>query len=385
MPGDDEGGGGDGWSNNQRVGLVGPRFAQGVARRLVKKHLKRYTIFQFNPRPTIMSKPLKLPPASLLAKRLAEVPQTFDYVLPGLRRGTVGALISPGGVGKSFWVLGVAVAIASGIDFCGLGLAGGKVVVFSAEDAEDEAVQRLRAIVAHCTEPVSLAQFDFRDCLGLNIDVMVPEWLDAMIDAGKGARLIVLDTLSRFHNLDENDARDMKRLMAVLERLAAGTQASVLYLHHTSKMAALSTAGASQQAARGSTVLVDNARWAAFLAPMTESEARRFNVPVAHRDQYVRWNISKQNYGAAIPDRWYQRTEGGALRPVQLNSLHVSENVQIQMTEASAPLPEATAPRSVEAGPVGGAPADTILTTEPAQQVAAQTLPSATQAYGGNW
>jgi hypothetical protein len=40
-------------------------------------------------------------------------PQPLDFVLPGFLAGTVGGLVSPGGVGKSTFALLASIAIAS--------------------------------------------------------------------------------------------------------------------------------------------------------------------------------------------------------------------------------------------------------------------------------
>lgn len=43
-------------------------------------------------------------------------PQPIDYVLPNLAIGTIGAIVSPGGAGKSMLALQLAVQITCGVD-----------------------------------------------------------------------------------------------------------------------------------------------------------------------------------------------------------------------------------------------------------------------------
>lgn len=78
---------------------------------------------------------------SLLAKTLdiAEAfnsaPEPVDYVLPNMVAGTVGALVSPGGAGKSMLVLQLAMQIAGGSDLLEIGeLNHGTVTYLPAED-----------------------------------------------------------------------------------------------------------------------------------------------------------------------------------------------------------------------------------------------------------
>lgn len=309
----------------------------------------------------------KLPESVNLKALLGKPPTPLEFVLPGFVRATVGALVSPGGVGKSYWSLAVAVAIAAGpkADLTGLKPAEGRVVVLSKEDPIEVLEQRLHAMARLLPKSVSYVQVDYRSCIGIDIDVMDDAWFAQLCEVSKGARLVILDTLTRFHHLDENSAKDMGLLLSQLERLAAASGASILFLHHTSKAAVTNGQATLQQAARGSSVLVDNARWSAFLAVMSEAEARTFAVPAGERVNYVRWNIAKQNYGAAIADVWYRRGEGGVLQAVKMNP-----------TRMPAPVDPAPAPVTNE--PAVAAPVAQPATETPA-------LPSATGAYGGNW
>ncbi|KVP39901.1 hypothetical protein WJ87_06875 [Burkholderia ubonensis] len=305
----------------------------------------------------------KLPDSVNLKTILGKAPTPLEFVLPGFVRATVGALVSPGGVGKSYWALAAAVAISAGSkgDLTGLKPPEGHVLVLSKEDPIEVLEQRIHAMAKVLPKSVSYAGVDYRSCIGMDIDVMDAGWFEALRDAAKGTRLVILDTLTRFHKLDENSAQDMGALLSQLERLAAESGASILFLHHTSKAAVTNGQATLQQAARGSSVLVDNARWSAFLAVMTEQEARGFGVQLAERVNYVRWNISKQNYGAAIADVWYRRGEGGVLEPVKF------------APKAAAPVESAPAP----VGNTVGAPAPALSETP--------ALPSAKGAFGGQW
>ena len=50
-----------------------------------------------------------------------------------------------------------------------------------------------------------------------------------------GIRVVFLDTLLRFHNLDENSNRDMSLILSKLEHLRNETRVSIVFTHHTSK------------------------------------------------------------------------------------------------------------------------------------------------------
>ena len=260
-------------------------------------------------------------------------PPELDFIWPGFVAGTVGALVAPGATGKSFWALEAAMSVAcsvAGGDLVGLKpKRTGRVVYLAGEDPQPALVRRVHAIGQHLHQAAREAIAEnliLEPIMGKRLDVMNETHLRRLIDYSAGARLIVLDTLSRIHTLDENSNGDMARLVATLEHVAASTGAAVLYLHHVSKGSARDGQTDQQQAARGASALIDNARWCGFVARMTEDEAKRLSDCVSERQPigndrrgfFMRFGVSKQNYDAIPVDQWYQRREGGVLVPVEL-------------------------------------------------------------------
>ncbi|HCR2155303.1 TPA: AAA family ATPase [Enterobacter asburiae] len=260
-------------------------------------------------------------------------PPALDFIWPGFLAGTVGALVAPGATGKSFWALEAAMAIAcsaAGGDLVGLAPAcAGRVVYFAGEDPEVALVRRIHAIGQHLSQQAreNIAEnLTIKPVMGTLMNVLDDAQRAALIKFCSGARLIVLDTLSRIHDRDENSNGDMAKLVATLEHIAARTGASVLYLHHVSKGSAREGQTDQQQAARGASALIDNARWCGFVAKMTEDEAKSLSdraydrQPIGkdRRGFFVRFGVSKQNYDATPHDQWYQRRDGGVLLPVEL-------------------------------------------------------------------
>lgn len=260
-------------------------------------------------------------------------PPTLDFIWPGFLAGTVGALVAPGATGKSFWALEAAMAIAcsvAGGDLVGLAPAkAGRVVYYAGEDPKPALIGRIHSIGKHLGQEARGAIVEnlmVMPIMGTLLDVMRKRQRADLIEQCKGARLIVLDTLSRIHTLDENSNGDMARLVATLECVAASTGASVLYLHHVSKGSAREGQTDQQQAARGASALIDNARWCGFVAKMTEEQAKSLSdraydrQPIGNdrRGFFVRFGVSKQNYDATPLDQWYKRHDGGVLVPVEL-------------------------------------------------------------------
>ena len=260
-------------------------------------------------------------------------PPQLDFIWPGFLTGTVGALVAPGATGKSYWALEAAMTVActvAGGDLVKLNPAKtGPVVYFAGEDPEPALIRRVHSIGKYLNQDARQAISDnliLEPIMGKRLNVMDQRHLNRLIEYCSGARLIVLDTLSRIHQLDENSNGDMSKLVSTLEHVAATTGASVLYLHHISKGSAKDGQGDQQQAARGASALVDNARWCGFIAKMTKEESEKLSdrhgdksaIGSDRRGFFVRFGISKQNYDSTPLDQWYERREGGVLMPVEL-------------------------------------------------------------------
>ena len=259
-------------------------------------------------------------------------PEPDEYVLPGLMPATVGSIVSPGGQGKSILALMMACLVGGGItELLDLGtFPMGTAVYLSAEDNRKILHKRFFHIGSkldggqreNCAEGVRV-----KDLTRYNPDLINGDhagaWRESIEKLANGSRLLILDTLRSFHSSDENNSTSMSVLIGYLRAIAARTGCAIVFLHHTSKSSATSGQGDQQQASRGSSVLTDNIRWQAYLSGMTSEEAEKFTdedgQPIGEdRGYYVRFGISKQNYGMPFTEKWYRRGRGGILEPVEL-------------------------------------------------------------------
>ncbi|HGN8625356.1 helicase RepA family protein [Pseudomonas aeruginosa] len=257
-----------------------------------------------------------------LMAAFSELPPPLDYVLPNMVAGTVGALVSPGGAGKSMLALQLAAQVAGGTDLLEVGgLPTGPVVYLPAEDPPTAIHHRLHALGAHLTPEQRQAVADgllIEPLIGKCPNIMALGWFDFLKRAAEGRRLMVLDTLRRFHIEEENASGPMAQVIGRMEAIAADTGCSIVFLHHANKGAAMMGTGDQQQASRGSSVLVDNIRWQSYLAGMTQAEAEEWGVDGSLRGYFVRYGVSKANYGAPFQECWFRRHEGGVLKPAVL-------------------------------------------------------------------
>jgi RecA-family ATPase len=142
--------------------------------------------------------------------------------------------------------------------------------------------------------------------------------IQAVIENSEGARLIIIDPLSRFHNLEENSNNQMSVLLGNLDHVSTRTGAAVLFVHHVNKLAVREGAGDSQAASRGASALAEHVKWSANLAKMTEDEAARHKIDPDRRGHYLSLRVTKQSYGEPRPPRWFEWHEDGVLLPADL-------------------------------------------------------------------
>ena len=211
-----------------------------------------------------MTLPAVLPVVDI-SRKLASIER--DFVLPGLPAGKLAVMSAPGGTGKSFLLLELALSVASGEPVvAGIApSAAGPTRYISFE--EDEIDIRNRLVALFQTFPISppVETFFCSALEGENLPLIKggeknEEAVEYLENICEGMRLVILDPLSRLHESDENSNSEMKKLMQVLISTAKKTRCAIIVAHHTSKNAVLSGQGNLQQSARGASCLTDDPR-----------------------------------------------------------------------------------------------------------------------------
>ena len=235
--------------------------------------------------------------------------------------GKVGAVVAPGGSSKSQWMLQLGVSVATGIplaDHWAVGETGG-VLIFFAEDDDDEIHRRVYRIKNHLTmagHGKALATLDEHlfifstigtDTLltkkGMTGEVsatVAVERIAALAAQIPDLRLIVIDPASRFRGGEENSNEDATRFVEVLETLAQQTGATVMLAHHANKNSS-NTGEVNQGASRGASALTDGLRWQMNMNRPTVAQTKAFNLPQDALGSFVAATVTKTNY-SAIPD-----------------------------------------------------------------------------------
>ncbi len=143
-------------------------------------------------------------------------------------------LAGSGKIGKSWLSLDICIAVATGGELWSFKAIHGQCLYMALEDTHPRLKERLLRI-----------QDDNEDLGGLNLSITsrgitdgLVEQIKAFINANPDTRLVVIDTLERIRNSEQDksmyscDYRDINKLREVLE----GNDITLVLVHHTRKM-----------------------------------------------------------------------------------------------------------------------------------------------------
>jgi hypothetical protein len=254
--------------------------------------------------------------------------------------GKVGAVVAPGGTGKSQLLLQLGASVASGLPFLGFleVMEPGGVLMLMAEDDNEEIHHRLHHIhtvlasrhpddlklTARITENLFIrsmvGESNLMTSTGSNGGVSSTGYAERVVLTAKdipNLKLVVVDPASRFRGGVENSAEDVTRFIEELEYVRKHTGATVIVAHHTNK-GSLNATEANQNAARGSSAFSDGVRWQMNLALLTQKQANELGIAEERRRFYLAANTVKNNYAPPSEGILLQRGEGGYLDKIDV-------------------------------------------------------------------
>jgi RecA-family ATPase len=260
--------------------------------------------------------------------------------------GKVGQLIGEGGVSKTLSLIQLTISVATGVPWLNTFDVPnpGRVLLAVGEEDADELHRRswnartvMRAPVPPAGSIVTLplsgvtCAFLEKDEYGNLRETEFFGWFrNYVIDNGPWS-LIILDPQSRFAGPDaEIDNAAATRFVQSLERIAGDAGASLIWSHHTNK---LSRKGGEIEAnaGRGSSALVDGARWQAALGAERLDDTDEIKVP-EHLRRVITWAHTKSNYSRKA-DPLLLRPDldhGGALVPLSDGEIDLVERVKAE-------------------------------------------------------
>ncbi len=286
-------------------------------------------------------------PAEDDLKRFRDTPPPpRDWVIEGLEPGDVGLITAPGGTGKSMLCLSIGLAVASGKDLFGQWQVGnpGDVLYLYEEDSPatlhhrihalaqiekltDDVLDRFHTICVR-NQPPKLMLQGAQGLAQSQIDAVGA--LNTLLQSYPNPRLLILDPLLKFHTLDENSNNEMNQFMELVGQIGEKAGTAVILVHHTAKgKAAGATDGEHQEAARGASAIVNEARWQASLRGISAKTADKWGLDEDQARRYLWLTLPKRNNVGHLDDILLERGFGGVLMGVgqqTVSHLHQEDN-----------------------------------------------------------
>lgn len=266
----------------------------------------------------------------------------YEWLIKGsFRRGQLGLICGPPGCGKGIFSIQLLTALATGtnlFDFWEIAEPA-RVLFVSAEDdrevlqnrivhtwrcLSDDLVQAYgdRAWAVPIQGRVNLCESDRSGAVHSTQNY---EDLKERIAEAR-PNLLILDTMARMFEVNENDNQAMTAACGLLEDIIKEFGCNIILIHHTGKLSGdLVTdkkalkAALSQTAIRGASALAGAIRWALLMAPLSDDLARKVIGRAAEgkpSGSYVAARVAKKNAGRSEGICYLERGEHGLLSRV---------------------------------------------------------------------
>jgi hypothetical protein len=221
-------------------------------------------------------------------------------------RGFISSIVAAGGTGKSALRLIQFISLALGRSLCDQHVFRRcRVLLISLEDDRDELQRRIQAVLNYykidrkhlkgwlfCASP-KLAKLAVMKRYNRVVGPLEQQLRDAI--KRRKPDIVSLDPFVKTHGLEERDSGDMDFVCDLLARMAIEFDIAVDSPHHVHKG---QIAPGDADAGRGSSGIRDAGRLVYTLTPMSENEAKLFNIEPDDRFSYVRLDSAKVNLSA---------------------------------------------------------------------------------------
>ena len=174
-----------------------------------------------------------------LLKKFCDIElKPLEYLVEGLiPLKSLGMIFGDPGCGKTFLSIDIGMSIATGSDFHGKPVSGGKVIMVVGEGYHG-VVQRAFAWCAQNNVPredvdlyISRTAVDIAD---KNARAILTAEIEKNLGLGEHLQLLIIDTVARnFGGNDENSTKDMSSFVTAVDSIAAQFGCATLLVHHT--------------------------------------------------------------------------------------------------------------------------------------------------------
>jgi RecA-family ATPase len=256
-------------------------------------------------------------------------PAPAEFVLSPLQPGDVGIISGGDGIGKSWVAMTLAASVAAGVGLAGLCVdpLQGSVLYLAGEDRRDDHRRRLCVLGEYVRREYPgvdsrvAENLTIRPLQGRRMPLFQGEQSAgyaatregrAFKSLTKGHRLVILDPLRMFHDLQENDGAGMDNFVRWLVMVAMENQQVIVVVHHVSQSAMLD-GREDHHAGRGATDFPAGCRGAWVLRGMSPSEAKAAGISEEDRGDWRCWVNPKATHTREGGRVWLQRRPGGLL------------------------------------------------------------------------
>jgi len=230
-----------------------------------------------------------------------------------LVRGAVSLLVSPGGKGKSSWLIALALACASNQKLLGSPIYGNglRVLYINTEDSCDEISLRIRAAMMHHNlDDTHLSGLAVIGVDRLRLTLLKMDRNTPTLDPAGFSKfcnlldsctpdIVILDPLvALMGGVTLNDNAAAALLMGAMVQIAAKRKLAIMIAHHSSKGRDLSSA----DAAMGAASLVNLARISLAIEPLNINDAPKIGISALEYKSFFRITGAKQNLSPVNSD-----------------------------------------------------------------------------------
>ncbi len=275
-----------------------------------------------------------------------------------LLRGSVSMIIAPGGSGKTALATGMALSMATGLEFMGSKVWGGpkKVWIWNLEDSIEELSRGIQAAATYwqITEADLLGNLFLCSALSGDQLKLVSNRSGGLKEEHDLAKAIVaemkvkaidvlfIDPFVSSHDANENDNKSMDAVVKLLALIAYEANCSIVLLHHTNK----GFGQVNENSSRGASSVVNAARSVMTINTMTKEVGESFGIDEDEVANYIKLHDHKNNRISACRSSTYMKFESvmmatsdgteesvGVLVPVDLTAHGIPDLNERQIAE----------------------------------------------------
>lgn len=362
-PGEDDTGSGYSWALGavlKRVGGFAPTefgqllrvwdFSSSDKGKINRRYIERAWLNSPDPTPSAREEFHPLASGWITQFDAADIPRRQFVHGRFTAKRYVSVLVAPAGVGKTTFLLMMAVAVVTGrSDITGFDvLHRERVLLYNQEDELDELKRRLLAVMTQFD--VSWADLLIDGEPGLVIEsgaelarIFARKNGDQVVGTKDAASieefikenkigLAIFDPFVEMHAVDENNNVEIAAVGRVFRRMAVSCSCSVVLAHHPRKppnAANRESFAGDMDVSRGAGALTGVSRMGATMYGMDTASAKKYGVPEGEKHRYVRFDDGKANMSLLSGEPRFFRREGvviggiggeevGVLVPVKL-------------------------------------------------------------------